>query len=140
MKTKNLIRSIYIYLATFIGLMMIVIPVVDMLKLSLETWVFPLAQEDRYDYRDKAPEPYMLEMLDEGAIEKNTRLSEDDKAALKDWKEDYRAWQEKQERIDWKTVEMQQDLVRDISTLLVGLALFLTHGAVLRRDKKKGKA
>ncbi len=140
MKPKNLIRNIYVYLATFIGLMMIVIPVVDMLKLSLESWVFPLAQEDYYDYDTRAPEPYALEMLDEDVLEKNTRLSEDDKTALKEWKEDYRAWQERQETIDWKKVEIQQDLVRDISTLLVGLALFLTHGAVLHRDKKRQNA
>lgn len=137
MKTKNLIRTIYVYLATFIGLMMIVIPMVDMFKLGLETWVFPLASENMYEYDRIPPEPYALTKLEEGTIEKNTSLTEDDRQALQNWKADYKSWQEKKDSIDWKKANLQRDLVRDLSTMIVGLALFLTHGYILRRDRKR---
>ncbi len=117
--------------------MMIVVPVVDMLKLSLETWVFPLASEDMYEYDKMPPEPYIYERLNDEALDKTKGLTENDVATIKEWKKDYKAWQEKKDSVDWKKAKLQRNLSRDISTLIVGLALFLTHGYVLRRDKKR---
>ncbi len=133
-KIKNIVRNIYLYLAVFVGLMMIVIPSIDLIKIGLETWVFPLAaQEDHFDKRPL--EPYTAKInadSDLGTI----KLTEAEKNSLKKWQENYTKWEEEKETTDYVAIERQKSLVRDISTLIGGLALFLAHGIVLRREKK----
>jgi len=136
--TKTLIRSIYLYLAAFVGLMMIIIPVVDMIKVGLETWVFPMAAEDEY-YNKYPSAPMGLDRSNPDILinKDGEELTVEDRDAFEAWKKDYQSWQEHQDSIDQKVVERQKDMVRDISTLIGGLFLFLTHGYVLRKDKKK---
>lgn len=135
---KEIITNIYLYLVTFIGLLMIVIPSVDLLKIGLQTWIFPLASEDEYGYDRKPPEPYMIKgettPIDNTKVEK-IELNKSDLEAFNQWKVDYANWQKNQENLDVVTIRAQKDLVRDISTLVVGLALFLTHGLAIRKKK-----
>lgn len=137
MKSKTLIRNIYVYLATFVGLMMIVIPAVDIFKITLENVFFPLASQGEYDYRKTPPEPYILQRVEKENLQNNACLDEQEKEALKNWQADYEKWQNEDKDKDWAAIEMQRDMARDFSTLSVGLILFLTHGYVLKKDKKK---
>ena len=140
MKTKNLIRNIYLYLAIFVGLMMIAIPSGQLLKLCLETYVFPLAAEQEYRHYDEAypTKPYVGKINEHTDLE-TIELTVEEKEILTDWQTDYKTWQEKQDSIDWKTARMQQQAANNLSVLIVGLVIFLSHGFVLRRDKKKEK-
>ena len=69
---------------------------------------------------------------------KTIELSEKEIQLFENWKEDYKTWQERSkntERIN--TIRTQKSTVRDISMLLVGLALFLSHGKIVIREKNK---
>lgn len=137
MKPKTLIRSIYLYLAVFVGLMMIAIPAGQLIKLSLETWVFPLAAEQEYRYEDRIPVKPYVNKIDDTTDLGTIKLTEEEKIILENWQQDYKAWQERQEKIDWKKARIQQQAANNLSVMLVGLVVFLAHGYVLRRDKKK---
>jgi hypothetical protein len=140
-KAKPIIRNIYLYLVTLIGLIMIVIPSVDLIKIGLETWVFPLAAEDEY-YNNRIPEPYGIRnKIDINSTEptETIKLTEEEQILLEEWKTEYKAWQENEKNKDWKAIRRQQSTVRDISTLLVGLALFLSHGRIVRKEKNNKK-
>jgi len=135
--TKTLIRSIYLYLAVFVGLMMIAIPAGQLIKLSLETWVFPLAAEQDYRYDNGYPTKPYTNRIDENTDLATVKLTEEEILMLEDWQQDYKMWQEKQDGTDWKKARIQQQAANNLSVLLVGLIVFLAHGYVLRRDKKK---
>lgn len=137
---KEVIQLIYLYIVTLVGLFMIVIPGVDIIKIGLEKWLFPLAAQDEYDYRAYPPEPYAVKdrVLTEDEKELgDIKVTAEEKAALERWKVEFEAWEEKDKNKDFVAIRTQRNLVRDISVLVGGLALFFSHGYVLRKKRKE---
>jgi len=137
---KETIKNLYMYIVLLAGLFMIVIPTVDMVKIGLETWFFPLANADRYDYREIVPEPYPIKeriSLDSDKPLETIELTADEQLMFERWKVDYKNWEENNKNKDYAKIQTQKSLVRDISILFGGLALFLSHGYVLRKRRKK---
>ncbi len=137
--TKTLIRNIYLYLATFVGLMMIVIPAGQLLKLGMQAWIFPLAMDQEYKYEETYPVKPYISRIDENTDLATIKLTTEEIDILTNWQMDYKTWQESHGGIDWKMARIQQQTTNNLSILLVGLAVFLAHGYVLRKDKKKGE-
>lgn len=137
MTTRNIIRNIYLYVVTLIGLVLIIIGTVDLIQMALKTWVFTLADQ-QYSYNTMPIAPYGLKTTepDKLFVNSSTALTVEDKQAFEQWKIDYKAWQEQNAKVDPKKAQKQTDAVRDISMLLVGLALFLSHGYIVRKDRK----
>lgn len=138
---KETIRNLYLYIVTLIGLLMVVLPLIDMLRLGMEAAFFPLAREDRYEYQ-RVPEPYFLgkaDVTEDGSVKETIRLSEAEQEQFARWKEQFDAWEEKEKNTDWVAVEIQQSLVRDISYFIGGLILFIPHAMILWADRKKRK-
>jgi len=137
---KILIRNIYFYLAVFVGLIMIIIPTIDLIKIGLETWFFPLATENQ-SYEKYPPTPNGLDIYNPEVLinKKGEKLTIQERNVFTSWQKDYKNWQKKQNNIDQKVVIKQISMIRDISTLIGGLFIFLTHGYILRKDKKKEK-
>ena len=138
-KTKTLIRNIYLYLATFVGLMMIAIPAGQLLKLSLQNWFFPLAIEQEYRYEEAIPTKPYINRINENTDLATIKLTQEEVAILSNWQSDYKTWQERQNKVDWRAARMQQNIVDNLSIMLVGLVIFLAHGYVLKKDKKTDK-
>lgn len=137
---KEIIQLIYLYIVTLVGLFMIVIPSVDIIKNGLEKWVFPLAYQDEYNYRVYPPEPYPIKeriLTEETKPIGDIKLTKDEVNMLEKWKAEYKSWEEKDKNKDYVSIRMQQNMVRDISILIGGLALFLSHGYILRKKKNK---
>lgn len=135
---KETIQTIYLYLVTLVGLFMIVIPAVDIVKMGLEAWVFPLATEEEYDYKLRPPEPYFdrekIALESDQPVEV-LELTEAEQQMFERWKEDYKNWEEIDKNKDRVAIRRQRDMVRDISVLTGGLILFLSHGYVLRKKR-----
>ncbi|MBT4120476.1 MAG: hypothetical protein HOA57_03820 [Candidatus Magasanikbacteria bacterium] len=136
-KTKTLIRSIYLYLAVFVGLMMFAIPAGQLLKLGMQTWFFPLALEQEYRYDEAYPTKPYINRITEDADLATIKLTEEEVEILANWQTDYKKWQEDQDSIDWRKARVQNKVADNLSILIIGLIVFLSHGYVLRRDKKK---
>ena len=136
-KTKTLIRSIYLYLAVFVGLMMFAIPAGQLLKLGMQTWFFPLALEQEYRYDEAYPTKPYINRITEDADLATIKLTEEEVEILANWQTDYKKWQEDQDSIDWRKARVQNKVADNPSILIIGLIVFLSHGYVLRRDKKK---
>ena len=140
MSKKDIIRSIYLYLVTLVGLMMLVIPGVDMIKIGLENSLFPMAREDEYGYEKMPSRPYaieskILETENLGEI----KLTEDEKIQLDSWKIEYKNWEENQKNKDVVAIRTQKSLVRDISIFMGGVVLFFSHGYIILRERRKNK-
>ncbi len=135
--TKNIIRNIYLYIVTLIGLVMLVIALVDLIQLGLKTWIFTLAdQQDTY--QSIPTTPYGIKNISTTNLQNatSTNLTIEDRQAFEQWKNDYQNWETNTKNIDQKKAQKQRDAVRDIALLIVGLGLFLSHGYVVRKDRK----
>ncbi len=142
LNAKSLIRTIYLYLFSLVGLFIIVFGSIGLIKLGLATWVFPKA-----DYYPRVSKPLMITETQNKALiqglekcETSCELSQADKEALSSWLNDYQAWKEGQ--FDPKqevSRRHQQQAAQDIAMLIVGLPLFLYHWALIKKDVRKTK-
>lgn len=141
--TKSLIRTIYLYLFSLVGLFIIVFGSIGLIKLALTTWVFPNA-----DYYPRAQKPLMINGAEDKDLiqglktcQDSCKLSESDKKTLSLWLADYHRWQK--EQIDPKkeiSRRHQQQASQDIAMLIVGLPLFLYHWSLIKKGVRANKA
>lgn len=126
MATKfHWIRNIYLYLVCAITLFMVVFAAVDLISLGLRTWVFTKADQINFSYPVKSPDGYCS--FDKDGKRVCPSAEEQQKLSA----------QEKQQADDNRAAQRQNDLVRNISMLLVAIPLFAYHWIVIRRDRKE---
>lgn len=103
------IRLIYLYLFSFVGLLIVVIGSVQMVNLGMKTFVFPDA--DRYEYAS----PMMPE-------DENQKI-------------DVKQMQAQAERDQKRS--RQRELSNALAMIAVGLPLYLYHWKTIQRENRK---
>lgn len=135
---NSVIRTIYLYLFALIGLGLIVMGSVKMLDMGLKMFVFTKAEEpERLQSRILYP-PIAIEKLQtatEGGTE--LKLTDAEKAQLKQFLEDYKKSQEEQSKIDYLASSRQREASNNIAMILIGLPLYLYHWRIIRRETKE---
>lgn len=117
-----IIKTVYFYLVSLIGLMMVVFSLADVVNIGLKTWVFPKADLNEY----KQPTCAVTVMKDP-----NLKETEDQYAMrMKSCEESYVNEDEA------RAIRNQRDAVRDISMIVVGVPLFLYHWIIVRKEQK----
>jgi hypothetical protein len=111
-----LVKTLYLYLVSFVALMMLVVSAVDLLNIVLKTFIFTKADSFTY-YPVPTACPPGATTTYEG---KNCATAEQD--ARKSDEEN-------------RTSQRQRDLVRDISMLVVGIPLFAFHWRLARKKE-----
>lgn len=145
---KNpIIRTIYLYLFTLVGLGMLVIGSARMVDLALKSWVFTKADQNYYGSEIVRPPSFYLGIdRERGQVEEiltcsdKCELNEEQKQALANWLDDYDKWHTDEENRDPKshiTARRQRQASSSLSMILIGLPLYLFHWGVIKRDKKK---
>ena len=136
------IRTVYLYLFSTIGLILLITGCVQFLNMGLKAYVFTQAEhEEEYWYMERAP-------FDEGvratAVETNEAkegeevcLSENEKEQMITWLDDYEERQTEMEDYDPILVERHQTAAIALAQILVGLPLFLFHWLTIRRENKQ---
>lgn len=112
MTKKELIKLIYLYLFSAIGLILIIIGSVRLIDLGLKTFIFKKA--DIYYYPKLQPKPVDLNISDEEwqrQINEQTKIEEMNRAS-----------------------ERQRTASNSIAMIIVGLPLFLYHWSILKRS------
>lgn len=136
MKHYPLIRTIYLYLFTLLGLVLLIIGGVRFVDMGLKAFVFTKAEEEQRLLRKEPPYmPYSIQKIQE-LQEDEEGLSEEEKAAIGQWLADYKDWQEKRSKIDYLTSRRHRDASVNLSLILVGLPLYLYHWRIIRRETK----
>lgn len=111
---KPNIRLLYLYLFSFVGLLIVVIGSVNLVSLSLRTFVFKDA--DRYDIYYTPP----------------SVTTDGDPPVPKVSEEEQRAMQEKDIRR-----RRQQELTQAFSMIFVGAPLYLYHWKTIQKESSK---
>lgn len=133
---NSVIRTIYLYLFTLIGLALMVVGTVRLLDMGLKMFVFIKAEEPEKIQSRYIPSPvFPLEKLEQA--EQGSELTEEEKIQLKRFLEDYKKFQEEQGKIDYLTSNRQREASNSIAMILVGLPLYLYHWRIIRRETKE---
>jgi hypothetical protein len=134
-----LIRKIYLYLFTIVGLSLIVIGGVRLIDLGLKMTIFKQADQQRYSYEKMPPYAPVSEtkLNDIAAGQTTVQVTEEEKAQIQRWLADYKSWREREEKIDPMTSERQREASNSIAMIIVGLPLYLYHWRIIKKETKK---
>ncbi len=138
-KKHSLVRTIYLYLFTIVGLSLVVIGTVRFLDMGLKAFVFTGAEEPER-IQQKYYQGYLPSAVEKIAtpeeVDEVEGLTDAEKESLKDFIRSYEAWQEDRGKIDYVSSRRQQDASVNLSMILVGLPLYLYHWRIIRRETK----
>lgn len=115
-KTR-LIRTIYVYLFSLVGLVLMIIAAVRFIDMGLKTWVFTEADKTDWRYEVMAPQ-----MITEDGEPVEQELTEEEKEARL-------AEQVRSQR--------QRDASNALAQLAVGLPLYLYHWRLATRKREE---
>jgi hypothetical protein len=120
---KETIKAIYFYLASFVGLVLIIIGSIQLIKLGITTWVFPQADEIAvYPAYKLAPEE---------APEETEKITPAEREV------------QRQEMIEYQEKERsnrrQRTATNAIAMIIVGIPLYLYHWKTIQKTKKDKK-
>jgi hypothetical protein len=136
MKKYSLIRTIYLYLFTMIGLVLMTIGSVNFVNMGLKAFVFTKAEEqERINYEKPPVSPYSISDIED--IKEGEELSAEEKVLIGEWLEDYEAWQEKDQKVSYITSRRHQDASRNLALMLIGLPLYLYHWGLIKRETRE---
>ena len=112
----SIIRNIYLYLVSFVALMMIIFSTADVLNIALKTFIFTKADSVNYAYYPPCPT----------LPASTTGTAKTDPSCVT-------PAQQKQNDEETRTAQRQNSLVRDISLILVGVPVFMYHWRIIRK-------
>ena len=124
------IRTIYLYLFSIIGLVLLVIGSVGLVDLALKTWVFTNAESESRMYAMQLPQPWSLEKA--SSLSEDSELSAEDREAISNWLNDYSAWEENNKNYD--PLKSQRQAASNIAMILIGLPLYLFHWRIIKKE------
>ncbi len=141
MQKHPLIRTIYLYIFALLGLVLITIGMVRFVNMGLKTFVFTKADEDqRYMYEPPMPPYAVPAKIEKVSNDTSTALTTTEQEEQRRWMAEYKNWQEKRSKIDYRIVRMHQDASFNIALILVGLPLYLYHWRVIQKETKESSA
>lgn len=111
------IRLLYLYLFSFVGLIITVIGVIRLVDLGIKVYVFKGA--DQYNYSVPAPVK---------RLEESTTMNPDEQAQ---YDEQQRAQQEQENQR-----QRQREVSSAVSMILVGIPLYLYHWKTIQKENK----
>jgi len=134
MSRYPLIRTIYLYLFALLGLVLITIGTVRFVNMGLKIFVFTQAEEDQYIRYPEPPMPYAAAPFEKAKGDQS--LSEEERAQIKTYLEEYKKWKEQRDKIDYRLVQRHRDASMNIALILVGLPLYLYHWRIIQKETK----
>jgi hypothetical protein len=130
-----LIRTIYLYLFTLIGLVLVTIGAIRFLDMGLKAFVFTKADDPekiQRNYYYGLPIP--VEKV--SVLETSEDLTAEEIASVKSWIANYQEWQEDEAKIDYLVSRRQREASINLAMIIIGLPLYLYHWRIIRRETK----
>jgi len=140
MNNYPLVRTIYLYLFALLGLVLMTIGGVRFIDMGLKAFIFTKAEEEQRLYNKQPPMPIQIERIEKIATTQDTTdLTDDEKATIRQWLNDYKSWQEQQSKFDYIISKRHKDASFNLALIIVGLPLYLYHWGIIKRETKRKK-
>jgi hypothetical protein len=136
-----LIRTIYLYLFTIVGMVLLVIGTVGFIDMGLKATIFNKADEPQriqQKFYGGAPVPFPADKMQ--LASDDTKLTDDERAAIKQWIVEYKLWQEESAKIDYVASERQRSAATNLAMLIVGVPLYLYHWTLIKKEMQQRAA
>lgn len=145
----TLVRTLYLYLFSFIGLIVAVVGCIQLLDMAMKALIFTQADKEQYMYNSMPP----CGALDVGKLKAvsstdtpgaedsavASALTEDEKAKIVSLLADYDNWQKQREKIDPVTAQRQRTASNSLAMIFIGLPLYLFHWRLIQKEGKETK-
>ena len=136
-KRHGLVRTIYLYLFTLVGLALLISGTVKFIDMGLKAFIFTKAEEpEAIQYRYYSA-PISLEKLE--GYENSEALEEEEIATLKTFLKNYKEWEERESKIDYLASKRQREASNNLAMIFVGLPLYLYHWRLIRKELKENE-
>jgi len=138
MSKYPLVRTIYLYLFSLVGLILLIIGGVRFVDMGLKAFIFTKAeQEERLMYK-QPPVAYPLEKFEGIAqgVQTTITLIEDERRTLDQWLADYKNWSQQRDALDPVTSRRHRDASMNLALILVGLPLYFFHWRIIKKETK----
>ena len=141
MENYPLIRKIYLYLFSMVGLVLVIIGCVNFIDMGLKAFVFTQAEgQDRLNYSmPQVSVPYTVEAKLNNPVDSTVsevKLTTDEYQQMKAMANDYKNWQENQKKFDFVSANRQKRASINLALIFVGIPLYLYHWLMIRRELK----
>lgn len=132
MKSTGIIRTIYLYLFSLLGLVFVAIGSIRLIDMGLRAFVF--READALERYEMPPQPAVGRVGPIDTLAARAELTAEEKQALRQSIEEYRRWEERQRSVDPVRARRQRDASSSLAMILVGLPLYFYHWRIIRRE------
>jgi hypothetical protein len=133
---RSWVRTVYLYLAALIGIILITVGSVRLVDLGLRNWVFTAADQDERHHFFQPPLPMALERVERAAAA-DQEFTAQERSMMRHWLADYQRWQEHQQSVDPLLSRRQRTASSSLALMLIGLPLYLYHWSLIRRETRQ---
>jgi hypothetical protein len=140
MEKHPLVRTIYLYLFTIVGLALLITGCVRFIDMGLKAFLFKQADAperlmQQYSCQNMYYGPSSVEKL--AANQSDSAFTSEEQAILSAFLENYKKCQEEGLKINYLTSQRQKDASNSLAMIIVGLPLYLYHWRVIGKEIKK---
>ena len=135
----GIIRTIYLYLFSLVGLILIIIAGVRFIDMGLKAWVFTNAESPRYEAPPRLSVAKDFAPLEEEAVlscSDTCGFSEEEKKLAQEWLVEYQTWLEQDQKIDYVSQNRQRTAASSLAMLIIGAPLYVYHWRLASRRKR----
>jgi len=135
MQKQSVIRTIYLYIFSLLGLVLLIIGGVRFVNMGLKAFVFTQADEQqRIDFL--RPPLYQIETLQKISDGELSQLNAEEETQIKSMIQSYEAWLERSDAVDPLTSRRHKDASISLAMILIGLPLYLSHWKMTKKQSK----
>lgn len=135
MPKHSLIRTIYLYLFTLLGLVLLTISGIRFLDMGLKAFVFTRAEEQQRLEYARPMTSYPVEKLQSLETSEQS-LTEREKEQIRQMIQSFQEWEEQKKQVDPIASQRHRDASSSLAMILIGLPLYLYHWGVIRKESK----
>ncbi|OQX71219.1 hypothetical protein B6D52_02280 [Candidatus Parcubacteria bacterium 4484_255] len=135
MQKQSIIRTIYLYIFSLLGLVLLIIGGVRFVNMGLKAFVFTQADEQqRIDFL--RPPLYHAEVLQKISDRGLSQFSAEEKEQIKSMIRAHKVWAKRRDAIDPLVSRRHKDASISLAMILIGLPLYLTHWKMVKKECK----
>lgn len=134
MERDSIIRTIYLYTFSLLGLVLVIIGGTQFLDLALKASVFKKADDEQRIFARQLPSPAIRPDMERWATD--STLTDGERAAIREWLVEYENWRTASAKLDPVTAQRQRTASTSLSLILVGLPLYFSHWRLIRKSSR----
>jgi len=134
MERDSIIRTIYLYTFSLLGLVLVIIGGTQFLDLALKASVFKKADDEQRIFARQLPTPAIRPDMERWAAD--STLTDAQRAVIREWLAEYESWRTTSAKLDPVTAQRQRTASTSLSLILVGLPLYFFHWRLIRKSSR----